>query len=531
MNPDGISYLDISDGVLSGEWSRFVNAYWSPLYPALLGFVRLFLPREPALLFPIVHLANFVAFLGVWASTEYAATLWNESDRERPDGVSRISKSVLFGAFVTWCAISQIGLGVVAPDLLLLAVAIAAMTAGLKVVRSRSGVAFTVLCFLLAIGYLAKAVFLLTGLAALALAILAVATGRFSLRSFLPGFLLYVTLVGCWVAVLSNAKGRLTTGDVGPLAFTWYVNSDAPVLHWQGDRPEAGVAVHPTTRVMSEPPVFFFGDPFDVTFPPWFDPSYFNEGRRPSFDARKIVSHARAGLLGLASIVMTGPGYLIGILFLAVAWRFPGRERALESAWDFLRPAVVWLPALVPLVALVIVHVEARLVGPFLAALFLGLLFGAGADPGKLDGSSRFAEGWISRLCLTAALLMLSTLYPIFGNGQYPLGRPVSGRPAILAQSDLARRTGIGPTSRVAVAGEPFQHYWARLAGARIVAHINLPLLDLCRLEASKRDAVVRVLKEKGCDVIAGFVELGAQAGCGSGGPVAGLQFVRVDEL
>jgi hypothetical protein len=36
-DPDGISYIDMSDGVLAHNWRLLVNAYWSPLYPFLLG--------------------------------------------------------------------------------------------------------------------------------------------------------------------------------------------------------------------------------------------------------------------------------------------------------------------------------------------------------------------------------------------------------------------------------------------------------------------------------------------------------------
>src|SRR5947208_3465290 len=37
MSPDGISYLDLSDAVVRGHPSEMINAYWSPLYPALIG--------------------------------------------------------------------------------------------------------------------------------------------------------------------------------------------------------------------------------------------------------------------------------------------------------------------------------------------------------------------------------------------------------------------------------------------------------------------------------------------------------------
>jgi len=40
ITPDGVSYLDLSDAVVDGSWRGLVNAYWSPLYPLLLGLAR-----------------------------------------------------------------------------------------------------------------------------------------------------------------------------------------------------------------------------------------------------------------------------------------------------------------------------------------------------------------------------------------------------------------------------------------------------------------------------------------------------------
>src|SRR5215470_106225 len=34
---DGVSYLDMGDAFMKGDWSAAVNAYWSPLYAVILG--------------------------------------------------------------------------------------------------------------------------------------------------------------------------------------------------------------------------------------------------------------------------------------------------------------------------------------------------------------------------------------------------------------------------------------------------------------------------------------------------------------
>jgi hypothetical protein len=64
IGPDGMSYLDLSDAVVDGRWSRLVNLYWSPLYPLLVGVGRLVAgagPRWEVLTLHAVNVACFVA--------------------------------------------------------------------------------------------------------------------------------------------------------------------------------------------------------------------------------------------------------------------------------------------------------------------------------------------------------------------------------------------------------------------------------------------------------------------------------------
>jgi hypothetical protein len=63
MNPDGMSYLDVRTSFFRRDWTNAINAWWSPLYPWLLG---LLLASRSHLLdseFPLVHLVNFGIFV------------------------------------------------------------------------------------------------------------------------------------------------------------------------------------------------------------------------------------------------------------------------------------------------------------------------------------------------------------------------------------------------------------------------------------------------------------------------------------
>ena len=84
--PDGVSYMDLSDAVLSGHWSELLNAYWSPLYPALIGAFRAILHPTPYWEFAVAHLLNLLLFVASLLGYEYliaamrdiGRTQWNK---------------------------------------------------------------------------------------------------------------------------------------------------------------------------------------------------------------------------------------------------------------------------------------------------------------------------------------------------------------------------------------------------------------------------------------------------------------------
>src|SRR5262249_42931851 len=81
MNPDGVAYLDISDAFLNGNWKAAANAYWSPLYPWLLSLAFRIFGRSPQYEYAIVHVVNFIIFLGAMASMHFLITQviqWSE---------------------------------------------------------------------------------------------------------------------------------------------------------------------------------------------------------------------------------------------------------------------------------------------------------------------------------------------------------------------------------------------------------------------------------------------------------------------
>src|SRR2546427_3832923 len=63
IDADMISYLDIADAYSRGDWSKAINAYWSPLYSWILGVVMSVLRPSPYWELPVVQLVNFGIYL------------------------------------------------------------------------------------------------------------------------------------------------------------------------------------------------------------------------------------------------------------------------------------------------------------------------------------------------------------------------------------------------------------------------------------------------------------------------------------
>jgi len=72
LTPDGVSYLDLAQAVRDGQWSRFINGYWSPLYPLLISAIAPALPDRFALLM-VLHFLNAAALAGAVVAVAWSA--------------------------------------------------------------------------------------------------------------------------------------------------------------------------------------------------------------------------------------------------------------------------------------------------------------------------------------------------------------------------------------------------------------------------------------------------------------------------
>ena len=121
------------------------------------------------------------------------------------------------------------------------------------------------------------------------------------------------------ILLLSHQKGRFTFGDSGSMNYAWYVSPRTFTRNWQGEVPGSGTPVHPTRQLLRAPSLFEFDGPVVGTYPPWTDPSYWNEGLRwhfkfkPQLEVLTVTVPSEARLL-----IRTRPELVAGVVVLAL---------------------------------------------------------------------------------------------------------------------------------------------------------------------------------------------------------------------
>jgi hypothetical protein len=358
--PDGVSYVDLSDAVVSGHLGGIVNAYWSPLYPALLGVLRLAFRSGPYWEFALVHLLNVILFAASIAGFEYflaaltaAAGKWGRRQFDTMGG--RILAYAIFGAL----SLAMTPLSLPTPDLLVTTASFLVFGALLRLQEDPDRPKYAIVLGLaLAMGSLAKSFFI--PWSGVVFIVTWLATRRAGWRPVMTAVAAWLVIVGPWCATLSAHQGRFTFGDTGRLTYIWNVNQrESPSLKAMphGAATPASDSILPGVAVTANA---------RGTNPVWFDPARWYTGLRPQWNSSKQLSVFSEIVSQLFSSL--APLFLVIWITYAVARR---DERAL---W-WRRLWFIVLPAVVAMGAYSMVLVTTRYIAPFLVTLTLAVCF------------------------------------------------------------------------------------------------------------------------------------------------------------
>jgi hypothetical protein len=214
---------------------------------------------------------------------------------------------------------------------------------------------------------------------------------------------------------------------------------------------------------MTEPPVFEFDGPVVGTYPPWTDPSYWNEGVQPHFRLKpQFETLASTVPTELRVLLRDQPGLVAGVIvfvFLSGGMLLAG----LRKLWPVFAVSVSGMAVYLPLV------VNDRYLAGYVLLLFLVILAAVRLRPRDQRAAAYVAIAVF--ITMTLSLLDLTLRYATHHLVNEGAG-PNSTIEEVTAAEDLLN-AGTRPYDKVAVIGDSTGTYWARLAKVRIIAEVG----------------------------------------------------------
>jgi hypothetical protein len=260
-----------------------------------------------------------------------------------------------------------------------------------------------------------------------------------------------------FIAALSHSKGRLTYGDVGPIAYRHIMGEDLE----RPSRLEAAAGIVPNLGLAAAPHIRDYSAIIKLgPYPPWADPSYLYDGTPPKFILRRQLNRIHVVWRYYFDVYAIALGSLLcGILVLLFASGNPVRFASL-----FLRQAALWFPALFGLFVYGLARVEGRFLAGFTIALFAAAIAAIRFD--HEDQGKTVAKS----VAFAVTLLLSAQVILKIGQDAERFAAPDFPDWQIAKALESA---GINPRDRVSYMGDGLtDHAWAYFANVSIVAEI-----------------------------------------------------------
>jgi len=87
----------------------------------------------------------------------------------------------------------------------------------------------------------------------------------------------------------------------------------------------------PREKLFDHPAVYEFNGPLRSSYPPWFDPTYWNDGLSPTFRFGTVARHVLHELFVLGTMLLHPTAWLVGMFLILLAPILRKRSEALPS--------------------------------------------------------------------------------------------------------------------------------------------------------------------------------------------------------
>jgi 4-amino-4-deoxy-L-arabinose transferase-like glycosyltransferase len=540
LDGDAVAYMDIGDNLRAHHWSGIVNGYWHPMYPAFLSLGHILFHATLATELRAYYFVNFAIFLLEMLAvvcfidaimrlrkTLSVATLSAPTTQRIRYLLDRTTLRYLGLTLLVIAGERELSLAKVRPDALLqafLLFAIAALLAylasGLLRYAALMGVA-------LGCAYLTKSfAFVFAFLCIFALAAFRWIWLRQRLTRILPATLIafacFVAVAGPYVAALSHQRHRLDFGDSGALNYAWYVGGTEKMHLQPRMTSQFGSAEvllkHPEKELLRTPQILSYAQMRYGTYPDWFDTTYWNDQIKPHFKLRDDLPRFARNCVLIVRYLFNHPEALLLLALLLLlgarpALRWRPRDRTANAFWivPLLLGVVIW-----GIYALV--NTEERYVTVAYLSIILTLFASLRLPQAQRDAKSQTSGAVAGNLRFaTSAMILLLALLAI-GDGlrcafedrrQLALLHSPGGwySPTMVQVADGLHALGVRPGDAIACAGNTAclnDHYWARLAGVRILTEIYDPQAPVYPFLANlpNREQAIDVVRAQGAKVL-----------------------------
>ncbi|MFY9912444.1 MAG: hypothetical protein WAK56_21565, partial [Candidatus Sulfotelmatobacter sp.] len=275
-------------------------------------------------------------------------------------------------------------------------------------------------------------------------------------KDFGLALLFFVLIVAPQITRLSVSKGRFTFSDTGKLVFAW-CNYDFPLRNWQGEPAGSGTPAHPTRKLYARPAVYEFNGPLRASYPPWFDPSYWNEGLSPAFRPGAVIRHALHQLVELGSVLLHPTAWFVGIVLLFLGCDFRETLRGIAGYWYLITISAI----AAGLYCLTVV--QSRFVVPWEPLFWGAILTGI-----RLRRTMVPISGLLT--AITSCALIAATAHLVYGESVHGFHNDAS---AEYKTAEGLQHMGLQSGEKVGAIGFDNDAHWAYLARLKIVAEID----------------------------------------------------------
>lgn len=464
INADTVSYLDMSDGVRTGDWGRLVNASWSPLYPTLIGVLSALLKPAPASEFGVAHAMNFLSFVFAFACFEVLMRAIDAVMRRRSqagDTALPLPRWALYTIGYSLFLCGSLGLLTLmkpTPDMLMSGFLYLSLASLVSIVNGHDGWRmYIALGATLGLGYLAKTIMFPLGVIMLGASLIRRGPIADRIAKAAVAGVIVLVLGSPLIVPLSRRMKHLTVGEAGPTTRLMWI--DRFDLYTGRGAPANGKPDHTPTSIFADPAAYSFDHHMAVTQQFWFDPTYWTTGARSAAplrrQARVIFNSAMIYLrilrqLGLAIVALVALFFLAGLA---------GTGNAARAFWPLSVVAIMALGAYAT------VHVEERYVGAFFALVALALFCGIRLPAGT---SQRVASVVVAAVVVNLAFYTGRQMRRDYNDENVSKIN--------IGDADAAaalRLLGIAPGDHVARINPRVADGWARLARVSIIAEVR----------------------------------------------------------